>query len=162
MYIRLCTRPRQVFLQTTGLDGISARFLKTSADIIALPVTKILNLSIATQIFPKQFKLAKISPIHKKGSTSDKQNYRPISILPILSKIIERHAADHLKLYLESNQLLYKYQSGFRKNHSCETALTCIIDRWINAINDNKLVGTVFLDLSKAFDLVRALPWPSG
>ena len=140
--------------KATGLDGLSAKFLRLSADIIAVPLTKILNLSITTGIFPDTFKKAKVTPCFKKGDKSDKTNYRPISILPILSKILERHVSDHLKLYLNSHKLLYDRQSGFRNNHSCETALTAIIDDWITAIDNNEIVGTVFIDLSKAFDLV--------
>jgi hypothetical protein len=69
--------------------------------------------------------------------------------------IFERHVSIHLKEHLESNNLLYSRQSGFRENHSCETALTKILDDWITAIDQNKIVGTVFLDFSKAFDLVN-------
>ena len=77
-----------------------------------------------------------------------------VALLSILSKIIERHVSKHLKLYLNRHQLLYECQSGCRTNHSCETALTAIVDGWITAIDNNEMVGTVFLDLSKAFDLV--------
>ncbi|KAL4238884.1 hypothetical protein ACF0H5_003591 [Mactra antiquata] len=141
--------------KATGLDGLSPKFLRLSAKVISKPVTKIMNLSVTKNIFPNHFKIAKVTPIHKKGATSDKSNYRPISILPVLSKIIERHVAYHIKSYLEEHNLLYENQSGFRTNHSCETALISIVDRWISAINDNQYVGTVFLDLSKAFDLVN-------
>ena len=115
---------------------------------------KILNLSITTGIFPDSFKKAKITPCFKKGDKSDMSNYRPISVLPLLSKLLERHVADNLKSYLNEYDLLYERQSGFRANHSCETALTAIIDDWITAIDNNEIVGTVLLDLSKAFDLV--------
>ena len=97
---------------------------------------------------------AKVTPCFKKGDKTDKTNYRPISILPIISKIIERHISDQVKEYLNRHKLLYERQSGFRNNHSCESALTAIIDDWITAIDKNKIVGTVLLDLSKAFDLV--------
>ena len=72
-----------------------------------------------------------------------------------MSKIIERHISDHLKTFLEEHHLLYENQSGFRADHSCETALTSIVDRWIHSINEHNFIGTVFLDLSKAFDLVN-------
>ena len=81
-------------------------------------------------------------------------NYRPISVLPLLSKLIEKHVAENLKSYLNKYDLLYERQSGFRANHSCETALTAIVDDWLTAIDNNEIVGTVLLDLSKAFDLV--------
>lgn len=141
--------------KSTGLDGIGTRFLKSSVNVIANPITKIINLSISKCKFPQKFKMAKITPIYKKGPKSDRNNYRPISILPVLSKLIEKHITDHLKTFLEENKLLHTQQSGFRTNHSCETALTAVIDNWIEAINNKNLVGTIFLDLTKAFDLVN-------
>ena len=140
--------------KATGLDGLSAKFLRISSSVIAAPLTKILNLSISTGIFPDSFKKAKVTPCFKKGDKSDKSNYRPISVLSLLSKIIEKHVAEYLKSYLESHDLLYERQSGFRSKHSCETALTAIVDDWISAIDNNEIIGTVLLDLSKAFDLV--------
>jgi len=141
--------------KATGLDGLNAKFLKMSYSVISKPLEQVINTSIVNGHFPHVFKQAKVTPIFKKGSTSDKNNYRPISILPILSKIYEKHVSEHLQIFLEENNLLHSQQSGFRKNHNCETALTSIIDNWITAINDNKTVGTVFLDLTKAFDLVN-------
>ena len=126
--------------------------LRLSSHIIAAPLTQILNLSIKTKNIPDILKHEKVTPCFKKG---DKTNYRHISILPIISKIIERHISDLVKEYLNRHKLLYKLQSGFRNNHSCEYALTAIIDDWISAMIDkNEIVGTVLLDLSKAFDLV--------
>ena len=98
--------------------------------------------------------MAKVTPCSEKGDNIDKTNFRPITILPILSKILERLVNDHLKLYLNSHKLLYERQFGFRNNDSCENALTAFIDDWITAIDNNEIVGTVFIDLSKAFDLV--------
>ena len=72
----------------------------------------------------------------------------------MLSKIIKRHVAENLKSYLEAHDLHYERQSGFQSNHSCETALTAFVDDWLSDIDRNEIVGTVFLDLSKAFDLV--------
>ena len=141
--------------KATGLDGISARFLKIGSPAISKPLAKIINLSIQQGKYPNQFKIAKVTPIFKKGSKYDRNNYRPISILPVLSKIIEKHVSDSLKKFLEDNKLLHTHQSGFRSNHSCETALTALVDEWIHAVNNNKLVGTIFLDLTKAFDLVN-------
>ena len=140
--------------KATGLDDLSAKMLRLSSHIIAAPLTQIINLSIRTKIFPDSLKHAKVTPCFKKGDKSDKTNYRPISILPIISKIIERHISDQVKDYLLRHNLLYERQSGFRNNHSCESALTAIIDDWISAIDKNEIVGTVLLDLSKAFDLV--------
>ena len=141
--------------KATVLNGLSAKFLRLSSSVIAVPIMKILNIRITTGLFPDSFKKAKITPCFKKGDKSDMSMYRPISVLPLLSKLLERHVADNLKSYLNEYELLYERQSGFRANHSCETALTAIIDDWITAIANNEIVGTVLLDLSKAIDLVN-------
>jgi hypothetical protein len=140
--------------KSTGADNINAKFLKLSADIIAPILTKLFNFSISSGDFPISLKIAKVIPIYKRGSKADKCNYRPISILPVISLILERHVGNCLKNYLEANNLLYERQSGFRKFHSCQSALTLLIDDWIAAIDNNEIVGSIFLDLSKAFDLV--------
>lgn len=140
--------------KSTGSDNLSPRYLKIAAPVIAPVLTQIFNLSISNSVFPNSFKTARVIPIHKKGQKSDHSNYRPISILPIVSLILERHVNIHLKDYLESNSLLYQRQSGFRQNHSCQTALLKIMDDWLDALNNNKISGSLFLDFSKAFDLV--------
>ncbi|MES9905540.1 MAG: reverse transcriptase family protein, partial [Sedimenticola sp.] len=141
--------------KSTGLDDISAKYLKIVPDIISPILAKIFNLSLRVGIFPSRLKQAKIIPIHKRNSKHDKNNYRPISILPILSKIIEKHVTISIQRFIESHNLLYERQSGFRKAHSCQTALNKIVDDWITAIDNGNIIGTVFLDLSKAFDLVN-------
>ena len=117
-------------------------------------LTQIFNLSISKAEFPSPFKLARVVPIHKKGPTIDFTNYRPISVLPILSLILERHVNLHLKAYLELNSLFYFRQSGFREHHSCQTVLIKIIHDWLGAINENKIADSIFLDFFKVFDLV--------
>ena len=140
--------------KSTGLDGISAKYLKLAAPVIKFPLTFLLNLSITTGVFPSCLKVSKVTPLFKSGSKSDKNNYRPISVLPVLSSIFERHVKNCLVGFLETYDLIYKRQSGFRRQHSCQTALSKIIDDWSTYINLSEYVGTVFLDLSKAFDLV--------
>ena len=81
-------------------------------------------------------------------------NYRPISILPILSKVLERHVFNAFYEFLTTNDLLSPNQSGFRSNHSCETALNIITDQWLQSIHESKYIGVLFVDLCKAFDLV--------
>ena len=93
--------------KSTGSDQISAKFLIMAAPIIAPALTQIFNLSICKTEFPSPFKLARVVPIHKKGPTLDYTNYRPISVLPITSLILERHVNLHLKAYLELNSLFY-------------------------------------------------------
>ena len=99
--------------------------------------------------------MAKVIPVFKnKGSRNDVSNYKPITILPLASKILERHVKNRLMNFLNKYNLLYLLQSGFRLNHSCQTALTFTIDRWIKAVDKGELIGAVFLDLAKAFDLL--------
>ena len=81
-------------------------------------------------------------------------NYRPISILPVLSKVLEKHVHDCLSAFLKEYNLLHKTQSGFRSQHSCETALVQMIDTWLNAMDNGKMIGVVLVDFKKAFDLV--------
>ena len=99
-------------------------------------------------------KCAKVFPIFKGGNKSDPSNYRPISILSTISNIFERHVNKHLMNYLTKYKLIHEHQSGFRKKHSCQTALVKLIDQWMSCINKGDFVGTLFLDLRKAFDVV--------
>ena len=94
-------------------------------------------------------------PIHKKGATDNKGNYRPISVLSALSKILERHVHDSLYAYLIARNLLHGSQSGFRSQHSCETALNYMVHKWALAIDKGLVNGVVLLDLRKAFDVVN-------
>ena len=95
-------------------------------------------------------KKAKVTPIFKKGEKTDINNYRPISVLPVIIGIFERHVSNCLVDFLEGHDLVYEQQSGFRKRHSCQTALTKIIDTWLTALNNNQIVGALFLDLTKS------------
>ena len=102
--------------KTTRLDGLSAKYLKLSAQVISKPLTAILNLSIQSSSCPNALIKAKVTPIFKKGSKADVNNYRPISVLSIINSIFERHISNCLVNYLESNSLLYNQLSGSRKS----------------------------------------------
>ena len=141
--------------KATGLDGIGPRILKLSAPIITKSVTHIINISIATNRYPDLLKHAKVTPILKKGARSNPENYRPISILPTLSKVIEKHIAKVIFSYLNAHMLIHKEQSGFRNAHSCQTALTKLTEVWLQEMDKGNLSGVVFLDFTKAFDLVN-------
>ena len=140
--------------KSTGTDDIGPRLLKMAAPFIAEILTFICNLSIRTGSFPEKWKEAKVKPLHKGGPTNDLNNFRPISILPVLSKLFEKHVHESLLSFLEQYKLLYSTQSGFRPSHSCETALLYMTDKWLKALDRGELVGVVLVDFRKAFDLV--------
>ena len=98
--------------------------------------------------------IAKVFPVFKGGEKSDPSNYRPISNLSTVSKIFEKHVNKHLMAYLNKYKLLHKSQSGFRQNHSCQTALVKLVDDWANCIDNGEMVGALFIDFRKAFDLI--------
>ena len=128
---------------------------KLSAPSIASSLTTIFNLSLSLGSFPGLWKKAKVSPIFKDGSLFDRSNYRPISVLAILSKILERHVHISFYNFLTENDLLSNSQFGFRKSRSCELAVTDLIDRLLNNMDIGVLNGLLLVDLRKAFDLVN-------
>lgn len=140
--------------KSTGLDNISPKFLKICAYIITPSLTKLINLCIKTGIFPESWKNSKVYPLHKNGSVNKAENYRPISILPVLSKLIERHVHDWLYTYITAHDLLSDSQSGFRPKHSCTTALTNLVEKWMKAMHNEEIIGAVMIDFKKAFDLI--------
>ena len=140
--------------KSTGLDLLGPRILRISAECICKPLTKIINYCITNGVFPKRWKEAKIIPMQKTGPIDDISCYRPISILPILSKIIEKHIFISFYEYLDRYSLISRNQSGFRRSHSCETSLLEMVQNWYDNVNKGKIIGTVFIDLRKAFDLV--------
>ena len=140
---------------TRGIDGIDGKILKLSAPIIAETLTYIYNLCLDKHYFPNVLKQAKIIPLHKSGNTTDPSNYRPISILSVLSKPLEHHINKSLLSHLNKYNLIHPNQSGFREYHSCHTALTKLIDRWLSNINRKQFTGVLFVDFAKAFDVIN-------
>ena len=138
--------------KASGVDDLPNGLLKDGADIIAKPLAHIINLSLRTSTVPSALKTALISPIHKSGSTNDTNNYRPISVLPVLSKILEKAVKNQLVKYLEENNLLSEKQYGYRKNRSTELAATLFTDNVRKSCDKKLLTGAIFIDLSKAFD----------
>lgn len=140
--------------KATGLDEMPARFLKDAAEHIAPYLTHVFNLSIKSGIVPSDFKLARVIPLFKKGSKFDEGNYRPVSILSIVSKVLEKLIHEQINRYICNSGLLYELQSGFRKSHSTETCLLFLTDYIRKEIDSGKFCGMVLLDLQKAFDTV--------
>lgn len=140
--------------KTMGTDTLNARIIKCALPCIAVSLTHLYNRCIEEHIFPSVFKEAMVIPLPKCKKPSTLDDFRPISILPILSKPLEKHVHNNLLYYLESKQLFHEYQSGFRPNHSCHTALIRLCNSWLEKINDHEMIGTLFLDLRKAFNCV--------
>ena len=140
--------------KSSGIDNVCMRLLKLAAPIVCHPLAYICNLSLFTSHFPSKWKVAKVTPIYKDGDKSDVSNYRPISVLPILSKILERVVHDQLYEYLTRKNILHPCQSGFRSNHSTNTTLIDVTEYILNNMNEGKVTGAIFLDLKKAFDTV--------
>ena len=145
--------------KSTGLDDIPARFIKDGAIVLTTPITHIVNLSITSGVVPNDMKMARIKPLYKKNSPLDVGNYRPVSILSIVSKILERSVHTQLSEFLCENNLLFEFQSGFRDRYSTDTCLIHLLD-YIRDNNAKGLyTGMVMLDLQKAFDTVDHNTW---
>ena len=135
-----------------GWDDLPPCMLKDCARVISGPLTHPINLSLTSGTVPNDWKIAKVTPIHKSSSIDDYNNFRPISVLPLLSKILERAVHIQFIQYIESNNILSKYQFGYRKKRSTELATILLADNIRKEIDSRKLVGAIFVDLSKAFD----------
>jgi hypothetical protein len=138
-----------------GVDSIPSHPLKISRSIISYPLAFIINTSISSSTFPLSWKCSIIRPLHKGGDRDCVNNYRPISVLPACSKILEKHVKDQLSHHFESNALLYSHQSGFRSGHSTSSLLLYCTDAWFKALDNRQYVAVLFLDVSKAFNSVN-------
>ncbi|KAL0829839.1 hypothetical protein ABMA28_003322 [Loxostege sticticalis] len=137
-----------------GCDDISRNMIVPILDILAPIITRILNYSLTTSTFPAAWKDAQIIPLPKKSNPSSFSDYRPISILPFLSKVLERVVHQQLSTFLTNCSLLNPFQSGFRPGHSTTTALVKITDDIRHGMDDKKLTVLALLDFSNAFNTV--------
>ena len=145
------------FLKTneaTGLDQISAKLLNDSASTIASSLTKIFNASLALQTFPDIWKRGKIIPLFKCNDPTAPSNYRPITSLPTLSKIMERIVHRQIYKYLQEHKLITSEQFSFRPNLSTNVTLTQVTEEILYNMENKLNTGAVFIDLRKAFDTV--------
>ena len=139
--------------KATGCDMLSVKLIKLAANGIVNALTHIINISLMIGNVPDIWKRARVTALHKGGS-NEVSNFRPISVLPILSKVLERIAFNQLYDFLNINCLINKYQSGFRPMHSTTTALLNITDDWLIEFDKGNIVIAVMLDLKGAFDTI--------
>ena len=140
--------------KATGLDELLARFIKDGSSVIAKPLTHIVNLSITTGNIPDDLKAARVVPLYKKKGKTNVENYRPISVLSIISKVFEKVVFNQLNNFLTEHKLLYTFQSGFRSSYSTDTCLIHLTDYIKQECDNGNYTGMVLLDLQKAFDTV--------
>ena len=137
-----------------GVHKISSSVLKQSKSIISDILVFIFNLCITQGYFPTELKTGCLTPIFKSGSKNDVCNYRPVCSLSPFSKIIERVTYNRMIDFIEKNNILSETQFGFRKGFSTEAAIIQFIDEIHKGINDRQYTAAVFMDLSKAFDVL--------
>ena len=141
--------------KSVSFDGLDNFAVKLAADVIDEPLHYIISLSIMQKTFPVIWKSSKIIPLHKKGSKHEAKNYRPVSILSPLSKIVEKIVFEQVYKYFIKNKIFHPHMHAYRQNRSTCTALLSMYDRWVRAADGGKISGVVLLDLSAAFDLVE-------
>ena len=143
---------RNIKSTATGLDGLSINLLILACPHIIPYVTHIVNCYIEQKVFPDCWKFSAVVPIPKVSNPSEYNDLRPISILPTLSKVLERIMESQLRIHTNNFSIIPENQSGFRTNHSCETALLEVTDNILKSLDTGNFSILTLLDLSKAFD----------
>ena len=135
--------------------GWDDKVLKRTSDLYIEQLVHLFNLSLSRGIFPDHLKIAKVVPILKSGNCRSINNYHPVSVLPLFSKVLEKIVYSRLLNYITDNNILYRYQFGFRKSHSTNIALMVLVHKIMDFLDNGDIVLGVFLDFSKAFDTVN-------
>ncbi len=141
--------------KSPGLDGLNAKLLKSVAEYIAPVLTHIFNLCFETGEYPQALKTAKVVPLFKKGDNKLPENYRPISLLSCINKLLEKTLEKRLRLFLLQNDIFFDFQFGFRSGHSTTQALLEITNNIRYHLDKGENVLGLYLDLKKAFDTVN-------
>ena len=139
--------------KATPVGDMPAEMLTSTTDVHVSLLTKIINSSIRNGCFPDELKAAEVTPIFKKNDDLDKENYRPVSGLPHVSKIIEKVMYIQIENLMEDK--LSKLLTGFRKNHSTQHCLVNMLEKWKNTLDKGSFVCAIFMDLSKASDTMN-------
>ena len=138
--------------KSCGPDKIPPKLVKISADLLDKPLTTIINDIVINNRFSENAKCANVPPIYKKSDRSSKINYRPVSLLNVFSKVLERWTKDKIGPFVD--KILSKFISAYRQKHSSNHVLLRLLEEWKKHLDDKKFVGAVLMDLSKAFDCI--------
>ena len=141
--------------KSAGIDNLTGRFLREGAPALASPITDLVNLSISLSSFHDDCKIAKLKPLYKKEAKTKPKSYQPISLLPLISNIIERIIHDQTQVFLDKYKILFTYQSGFPKHYSTDTCLSYLTDKVRNGFEKGSFTGMILIDLQKAFDTIN-------
>jgi hypothetical protein len=136
--------------KATGPDQLPGKILKLISPVVATPLCTVINQSLVKSQFPQDLKEADVSPVFKKNDNLSRKNYRPVSILPSMSKIFEGIMSDQLQDYFAT--IFAPFLSAFRKTYGCQSLLVRLVEDWRNALDNHQFVGAILTDLSKAFD----------
>ena len=136
--------------KATGYDLIPPRLVKESAEVLSHPLSALINYILNNGKISQQWKSGEITPVYKKECELSKTNYKPLTILPSLSKVFEKIVELRMSPCLE--KMFHKYVYAYRKHHVCDTAILSLTEEWKKELDNNKVVGLVAMDLSKAFD----------
>ena len=150
--------------KAADIDNLSEKILKDGANIPGKPISELCNLSIKYLLFPRDWQIAKLKPLFKKGSATLPKNYRPISLLPLISKIIEKVIHDQTQAFLDENKILYRFQSGFRKYFSTDSCLSYLNNKIATGFESGLYTCMILTDFQKAFDTITkslSITWNS-
>ena len=137
--------------KAAGLDKIPARLLRDAGKELTPSITFLVNKSLNDETVPALWKVAYVTPLHKTDDTLLVENYRPISVLPALNKVMERVVHTQLSIHLDQLGYLCKHQYGFRRGHSTQQTIAQLNDWGLEAVDGGKVTGLLFVDISKAF-----------
>ena len=136
--------------------GFDSKLLKLSTEVIANDILNFINISLMSGEVLKDWKMARVTPVYKgKGDKLDTGNYRPISVICHIAKLLEKAACQQLLQYLTDHNFITIDQSAYLKNHSTQTSLHRVVDDWLESMNEGELIGVCFLDIKKCFDTIN-------
>ena len=158
--IRLILKDFSQF-KSSGLQDLNAAFIMTSISILITKFVYLFNKIIETGVYPDKWKIAVVTPIPKIAVPKTCNELRPISILPLPGRIIEKYINNNIQTFLENTKYLHRHQYGFRKNKSTTQAVAALLDKILEGIDKGEYSITIYLDLKKAFDTVdhKILLW---